>query len=202
MKQDKIFEFIKKVNAISHIGITYSTDPYALDNYKELLELSTSMIHEYVDSKVKPYNIYHNIYYPTPQPCVRVMIFKDSKLLMVQDDSKAPNKWTLPGGWCDIDTSPVEAAIKESFEETGYKVKITKLLAVLDRNKYQNSEIYSVYQLIFFAEIVGGSNNPNYEIEQLDFFDLDVLPEFSNKLSREEFDIALKAYNSGNVHFE
>ena len=33
MKQDKIFEFIKKVNAISHTGVTYSKDPYALDNY-------------------------------------------------------------------------------------------------------------------------------------------------------------------------
>ena len=37
---------------------------------------------------------------------------------------------------------------------------------------------------------------------ELDFFDLDKLPEFSSKLSQEEFDIALKAYNSGDVHFE
>ena len=200
--KDKIFEFIKKVNAIAHTGVTYSKDPYALDNYHELLELSTKMIHEYIKSNVKPYDIYHKVYYPTPQPCVRIIILKDDKLLMVREESKEKNTWTLPGGWCDIDTSPVEAATKEVYEETGFEVNITKLLAIIDSNKYQKSKLYSVYNLIFFAKIIGGKVNPNYEVEEVGFFDLENLPNFSNKLSRQEFDIAIKAYKNKEVFFE
>ena len=79
MKQDKVFEFIKKVNAISHTGMTFSKCEYALDNYHELLELSSTMLHEYIKSEVQPYNIYCDAFYPTPQPCVRVVIIKDDK---------------------------------------------------------------------------------------------------------------------------
>ena len=102
MNQDKIFEFIKKVNAIAHTGVVYSKCEYALDNYHELLDLSTKMLHEYIKSDVQPYDIYRETYYPTPQPGVRVLIVKNNKILMAQDVD-TPNQWTIPGGWCDVD---------------------------------------------------------------------------------------------------
>ena len=44
---DKVLEFIKKVQSISQIGLSFSTDPYAIDNYNELKELSLEMLHSY-----------------------------------------------------------------------------------------------------------------------------------------------------------
>ena len=201
MKQDKIFEFIKKVNAISHTGVTFSKCSYALDNYHELLELSSTMLHEYINSEVQPYNIYQDTYYPTPQPCVRVVIINDDQLLMAQD-MDTPDKWTLPGGWCDIDLSPVETAIKEVKEETGYDIRVTRLLALIDRNKYTQSEIYNVYSIVFVGEIIGGENKPNFEVNEVKFFNLDDLPNLSNKVVREELVIILDAYKSDKIHFE
>ena len=201
MKQDKIFEFIKKVNAISHTGVTFSKCPYALDNYHELLDLSSTMLHEYINSEVRPYNIYQDIYYPTPQPGVRVVIMKDNKLLMAQDVD-TPNEWTIPGGWCDVDLSPIETAIKEVKEETGYDIKVTKLLALIDRNKYTQSEIYNVYSIVFVGEIIGGENNPNFEVNEVKFFDLDALPVLSNKVVKEEVDVILDAYKHDKIHLE
>ncbi|AIT09356.1 DNA mismatch repair protein MutT [Candidatus Francisella endociliophora] len=201
MKKDQIFEFIKKVQAISHTGITYSKCEYALDNYHELLELSSKMLHEYIKSDVQPYDIYREMYYPTPQPGVRVVIFKDNKLLMAQDVD-TPDKWTIPGGWCDIDLSPVETCVKEVKEETGYDIKVTKFLALMDRNNYTQSEIYNVYSLVFLAEIIGGENNPNFEVNEVDFFDLDSLPPLSHKLTQEELDIILETYKKGTIYFE
>lgn len=200
--KDKIFEFIKKVNAISHTGVTYSKCPYALDNYHELLELSTKMIHEYMQSTIQPYNVYKNVHYPTPQPCVRIVIIKNNKVLMVQENDTPKKYWTLPGGWCDIDSSPVEAALKEAQEETGLIVKITNLLAVIDRNKYSQSELYNVYNLVFLAEVIGGEIDPNYEVDTVEFFELDKLPEFSNKMSAKEFEISINAMKLGQTYFE
>ncbi|AJI47782.1 NUDIX hydrolase N-terminal domain-containing protein [Francisella philomiragia] len=201
MHKDKIFEFIKKVQAISHTGVVYSKCPYALDNYHELLELSSKMLHEYIKSDVQPYDIYRDMYYPTPQPGVRVVIFQNNKLLMAED-ADTPNEWTIPGGWCDIDLSPVETCIKEVKEETGYDIKVTKFLALMDRNNYTQSEIYNVYSLVFVAEIVGGENSPNFEVNKVDFFDINELPKLSHKLTKEELDIILKTYKDNTVYFE
>lgn len=200
--KDKVFEFIKKVNAISHTGMTYSQCPYALDNYKELLEVSTQMIHEYMESEVQPYNVYHKVHYPTPQPCVRIVVLKGDKVLMVQEKDSPEHLWTLPGGWCDVDSSPVEAAVKEVQEETGLNVKITKILGVFDRNNYAKSELYNVYNMVFLAEIIDGELDPNYEVDVAEFVPLDNLPEFSNKMSRAEFDISMKAIENNETYFE
>ena len=200
--KDRIFEFIKKVQAISHTGVTYSQCPYALDNYHELLEESTKMLHEYIKSEVQPYDIYADMLYPTPQPGVRVLIVKDNKILMAQDIDVPSDEWTIPGGWCDVDTSPVEASIKEVKEETGFDIKVTKLLALMDRNKYIESSVYNVYSIVFLAEIIGGSNNPNFEVNKAEFFDIENIPKLSNKLSAAELDVILHAYNTGEIHFE
>lgn len=201
MNQDKIFEFIKKVNAIAHTGVVYSKCEYALDNYHELLELSTKMLHDYIKSGVRPYDIYLNTYYPTPQPGVRVVIMREGKLLMAQDVD-TPGEWTIPGGWCDIDLSPVETCVKEVKEETGYDIKVTRFLALMDRNKYTQSEIYNVYSLVFLAEIVGGKNNPNFEVIEVDWFDTNKLPKLSHKLTKPELDIILEAYENEEIYFE
>ncbi len=190
MKKDKIFEFIKKVNAIAHTGVAYSQDDYALDNYKELLEESSKMLHEYMGLDVKPYDIYQDYYYPTPQPCVRTIVVKDEKILFVKEAKMHDRgKWSLPGGWCDIDTSPAEAAVKEVFEESGYEVKITKLLGIQDRRNYIQSKMYDTYNIFFLAEITGGENNPNFEVLEADWFDFHDLPELSTKTTVEEFRI-------------
>nr|WP_224732634.1 NUDIX hydrolase N-terminal domain-containing protein [Francisella sp. SYW-9] len=201
VNKDKIFEFIKKVQAIAHTGVVYSKCEYALDNYHELLELSTKMLHEYIKSDVQPYDIYLGTHYPTPQPGVRVVIFKDNKLLMAQDVD-TPGEWTIPGGWCDIDLSPVETCVKEVKEETGYDIEVTKFLALMDRNNYTQSEIYNVYSLVFLAEIVGGENNPNFEVDKVEFFELDNLPILSHKLTKKELDIILDTYRNNQIYYE
>jgi len=196
--KDKIFEFIKKVNAISHTGLFYSKDDYAIDNYKELLKESTTMLKEYIGMEANPYDIYQEFYYPTPQTCVRTLVFNEGKILLVQEAKMFDKgKWSLPGGWCDIDTTPAEAAIKEVKEESGYEVKITKLLGIQDRRNYHKSKMYDVYNIFFLAEVVGGSNNPNFEVIKADWFDMKELPELSSKTTMEELMIIYQNYIDG-----
>ncbi|MDR3224177.1 MAG: NUDIX domain-containing protein [Holosporales bacterium] len=55
--------------------------------------------------------------------CVTVYIFNSqNKLLMLLNKKLA--KWVPPGGKVENDETPDEAAIRESFEETGIKIKL------------------------------------------------------------------------------
>lgn len=43
-------------------------------------------------------------------------------------------RWTLPGGFADVNTTPAENTVREVREESGYEVAVTKLAAVWDKN--------------------------------------------------------------------
>ena len=41
-------------------------------------------------------------------------------------------RWTLPGGWADVNMTVAESVIKEMREESGFDVTVRKLAAVWD----------------------------------------------------------------------
>ena len=57
--------------------------------------------------------------YATPKVDVRGVVFRDDKLLMVQE--RSDGLWTLPGGWADVNDSPSEAVEREIVEESGFR---------------------------------------------------------------------------------
>ncbi len=190
--EDNVLEFIKKVQSIAQIGLSFSTDPYAIDNYEELRKISINMLKEYTSLPDSECELYKDFSYPTPQPAVRMLVMKQGKLLLVKE--KDSGLWSLPGGWCDIDCTPKETAIKETFEESGYVVDCTKLLAVFDRRHYIKKSLYDVYCLYFLGNIVAGEAKCNHETEDIGWFDVSNLPELSRKNSMEEIQIAYKVY--------
>ena len=46
-------------------------------------------------------------------------IFEDDHVLLVRE--RSDGKWTLPGGWVDINDSPSGAVVREIREESGYR---------------------------------------------------------------------------------
>ena len=100
------------------------------------------MLKEYTSLPDDECELYKDFIYPTPQPAVRTLVVRDNKLLLVKE--KDSGLWSLPGGWCDIDCTPKETAIKETYEESGYVIECTKLLAVFDRRYYIKNEILKI----------------------------------------------------------
>ena len=189
---NQFLEFIKKVQSIAQIGLSFSTDPYAVDNYEELKKISVKMLHDYTSLPMNECNLYKDFIYPTPQPAVRSMVIKNHQLLLVKE--KDSGLWSLPGGWCDIDCTPKETAIKETFEESGYVIDCTKLLAVFDRRHYIKKSLYDVYCLYFLGNVVVGEAKCNHETEDIGWFDISELPPLSRKNSIEEIEKAYKVY--------
>lgn len=189
----KYLEYVMKMQAIAKVGLKYSKDEYAIENYLEVQELSKRMLEELVDTNIDKDNYYERDLYPTPNVSVRVLVFKDNKLLFVKEISE--QKYSLPGGWCDVFVTSKENAIAEAVQESGYIVEIDRLLGVFNRNYYKEDiSTVSEYMIAYSAHIVGGEAKTSHETDEVSFFDLDNLPILSTKISQKELDIMLEVY--------
>ncbi len=98
--------------------------------------------------------------YPVrPHIGVGILLVRDDNLLLVKRkfDPDA-GYWSIPGGHLELGERTRRAAEREGFEETGFKVKVTKLAGIIDKIMYDNNgKIEYHYVLInYFVEQVEG----------------------------------------------
>ena len=170
----------RKLQAIGQNGLAYSKDPFDLERFEELRELALEILQNYTDSDLpRIRDLFAGEHgHATPKVDVRGVVFNEDAILLVRE--RADGKWTLPGGWVDVNESPSESVVREVFEESGYQTKALKLLACYDRNRHPHPpHPYHVYKLFFFCEILGGSPSTSYETDDVDFFKQDAIPELS-----------------------
>lgn len=201
METKEFYDFIVKVQAISKIGLTYSKDPYAIDNYKELLELSNKMLENFMEVKFDKPSMFTKEVYPTPNISCRTLIVKDHQILLVREANT--NLWSIPGGWCDLYDSPSKAAFNEVSQEAGIEPKITRLIGVLDRTPHKSNQNVPEYVVVFEGNIDGQKFHEHcHETNDVKFFDIDALPEMSKKLSPEEIERVIKAQQNHETIFD
>lgn len=89
-------------------------------------------------------------------------------------------KWCLPGGYADTGMLPSEIAVNEVKEESGFDVKPTRILGLIDYNKYQEKPFpFDLYQIFMECEIIGGQAQTGIETSDVGFFGITELPELS-----------------------
>lgn len=201
----KWLEWAQKIQSISQIGLEYSKDKFDLERFEELKNLSVEIIteHSLHDHDVIEDIISDQQGYATPKIDVRGVIFKNDKILLVKE--RADGKWTLPGGWADINLSASENVIKEIREESGYDAKVIRLLAVYDREKHPHEPkyLFHIYKMFFLCEIIGGEPLPNLEVDEIEFFDKNNLPELSiRKITHEQIDRMYKLRSLETTDFD
>jgi ADP-ribose pyrophosphatase YjhB (NUDIX family) len=115
----------------------------------------------------------------TPKVDVRGVVFRDEAILLVRE--RADGRWSLPGGWADVYDSPSEATVREIWEESGYRTRAVKLLALYDRTKQGHTPMpFHAYKVIFQCEITGGEpQGGSVETDGVGFFREGELPELS-----------------------
>lgn len=183
-------QFIVKVLSVAKIGLKYSHDEYALENYAELEKLGIEMLNNVLEEPIE-HNLFTSHVYPTPNVSVRILITnEDNEVLFVKE--KEEGKWGLPGGWCDLFITPRKNAEKEVFEETGLKVKTKRLLAVMNREKYRNpNTLLSDYVMYFVAEVKKDSKlEIGFEVSDAKYYSMEDLPELSTNNTKKELMIS------------
>ena len=202
MKYEEFYDFVVKVHSIAKIGLTYSKDPYAIDNYKELNELSKEMLEKFMDVKFDKPSMFTKEVYPTPNISVRTLIGNgENQILLVREANTG--FWSFPGGWAELYDSPKEAAYNEVVQETGVKPEITRLIGVINRLPHKSNKSVPEYVIIFEGTVSDNDYSKHcHEISEVKFFDIDNLPEMSKKLTHEELDMIFDAYKNNKVIFD
>jgi ADP-ribose pyrophosphatase YjhB (NUDIX family) len=105
-------------------------------------------------------------------------VFEEGRILLVKEPGDAG--WSLPGGWADVGESPSEAAVRETLEESGFRVRPVRLLAAFDRDRHGHPPIaYHVYKLVFLCEILDQTPSSDVDSEGARFFGERQIPELS-----------------------
>jgi len=171
----------QRLRAMAQTGLTYTEGRFDRERYEELRELSHAMLAELLERTpgqiTETFSVEKG--YPTPKVDVRTAVFSEGRVLLVKE--WLDGAWTLPGGWADEPDSPRAAAEREVLEESGYLVRVTRLVAVRDRrlHPYRPQHLGGVYKLLFLADLTGGEARVSNETTEVGFFPLDALPPLS-----------------------
>jgi ADP-ribose pyrophosphatase YjhB (NUDIX family) len=169
----------RELQAHAQIGLSFTRDPYDRARYRSIQALAADIVarHAGLDAPAIELTFAAQNGYATPKLDVRGAVFRQGRLLLVRE--KADNdRWTLPGGWADVNESPTEAVVKEVREEAGFEVRPYKLAAVWDRARHAHKPAYlfHIWKLFFLCEIVGGEARTGPETSEVAFFAEDALP--------------------------
>ncbi|MDE2449885.1 MAG: NUDIX hydrolase [Gammaproteobacteria bacterium] len=175
-----LLDWARKVQAIAQNGLAFTTDPFDRERYTQLTELVASILSTELDIPVARAREFWagDEGYVTPKVDVRGGIFEDGRVLLVRE--RSDGKWTLPGGWVDINDSPSGAVAREILEESGYRARAVKLAALVDKLRHPHPPgLHHIYKLFFLCERTGGAPAVSTETDAVQFFPVQALPELS-----------------------
>ncbi|MGQ9555859.1 MAG: NUDIX hydrolase [Anaerolineae bacterium] len=173
-------DWAKRLQAIAQDGIAYSQNPFDIERFHQVRQVAIEIMaaNTGLDLEQARDLFAYEKGYATPKVDVRAVIFKDDAILLVKE--RRDGLWTLPGGWADVGDSPSQAVEREVLEESGYKARAVKLLALYDRNKHPHPpHPQHIYKLFFLCELLGGEPKESIETAGVGFFRLDELPPLS-----------------------
>lgn len=197
MHQYDFTDYLLKVVEIAEVGLKFSKDNYALDNYYELQKITKEYLKNIDKIQKEDINVFKRDVYPTPNVSVRtIFLSKDKKkVFLVQEASD--KGWSFPGGWTEIGLSPMASAKKEVWEEAGYDCTITRMIGAMDRYSKLRTTGTPEYILVYQGELKGEPHKPTYEILDTGWFDVDNLPTISAKNAKEQMERMLRCAIDG-----
>lgn len=185
-QNEKWLQWAVELQSLAQAGIHYTKDPYDEERFERIREIAAEMIahkSEIPLEKVKDL-FCCEIGYQTPKLETRAAVFQDGKILLVQEND---GKWSLPGGWCDVNISAKENTVKEVKEEAGLDVSADWVIAVQDREKHNRPvHAYKVCKIFVMCSVLGGEFTPNIETVASGFFGLDELPKLAEEKNNAE----------------
>ena len=170
----------RELRAIAQIGLAFSRDPYDRQRFVRTQELAAALIADGAGLAPEPLleAFARDLGYATPKLDVRAAVFREGRVLLVREISDG--RWTLPGGWADVNESPGESAVREVREESGFEVRAVKLAAAYDyRKRNRPHHLDSIVKLFFICELEGGAARASIETSEAAFFARDALPPLS-----------------------
>ena len=169
----------RELQAIAQTGLAFATSAYDRERYTAIRSLAARIMgtHSDIDFVRIERLFTEQTGYATPKVDVRGAVIEDGRILLVRETEDF-GRWTMPGGWADVNQSPSESVIRELREESGLDVTVRKLAAVYDRARQGHPpHPFNVYRLFFICDVVGGAPKAGLETSEVAFFGEHEIPE-------------------------
>jgi ADP-ribose pyrophosphatase YjhB (NUDIX family) len=157
----KLLQWARGLQAIAQSGLAWDPGDYDRERYEQVRRIAAEMLAEsgggdaerieslYADADGQA----------TPKLDTRGVVFRGGELLLVQE--RDSGCWSLPGGWVDVGEMPSEAVVREVLEESGYRTRAARLLALHDRDRRgYPPHLWHIWKAFFLCELVGGAQQP------------------------------------------
>ena len=178
-------EWAKRLQAIAQNGLAYADNPFDVERYEAVRAIAVEMLA--AQTGIEPARL-DKLFaadqgYATPKLDSRGAVFRQGKILLVRE--RSDGRWTLPGGWVNLYDAPSLSVEREVLEESGFRTRAVKLLALWDREQHGHPPLaYHIYKMVFLCELledkpVSGFQTDNAETNGVDFFAPGAIPPLS-----------------------
>jgi ADP-ribose pyrophosphatase YjhB (NUDIX family) len=163
----------REIQAVAQTGLGFSKDPYDRERYAALRRLSARIMAEHTGADLGRIEGLFDAEtgYATPKVGVRAGVFDASGRILMVRETADDHRWSLPGGWADVNQTPAQSVVREVFEESGYHVRAVKLAAVWDRARQARpATAFSVVRMFFICALEGGTPTTSLETSEAGWF--------------------------------
>ncbi|MBR3972521.1 MAG: NUDIX hydrolase [Oscillospiraceae bacterium] len=197
-KSPQWLQWAIELQSLAQAGLNYGKDVFDRERYTRVREIAAEIMSCMTDIPTETVKdlFCNETGYQTPKIDTRAAIFKDGKILLVCEKD---GKWSLPGGWCDVNVSVGENTVKEVKEETGLDVVPESIIAIQDRAKH-NLPLYAygICKVFVHCRVIGGDFVENPETTGFAYFSEDSLPELAAAKNNEgQIKMCFDAYRAG-----
>ncbi len=140
---------------------------------EEVKEKKTELYYEYKDCVIE----LDKLKEPRTNVGVAVLVKKDGKYLLGKRSKvnmHGVGTWCSPGGHIEFNESPEDTAKRETFEETGIKIKNVTFIGIT--NDLFKKEMKHYITIWFSADYASGKVNHNPEYDEIGWFSQGKLP--------------------------
>ena len=170
----------REMQAIAQTGLAFTRDPYDRERYEMLRELGARIMAAHTGAPAERIEALFagEQGYATPKLDVRAAVFNAAGEILLVREAADAGRWTLPGGWADVNLTPAENCAKEVREESGYEVRVERLAALWDRTRQGHGPLaFSVAKAVFLCTVTGGAPATSLETTGVGWFARAVVPD-------------------------
>ena len=197
MERNQLSEWAIRLQALAQAGLHYTKDVYDQERFEEIRQIASLMLASQSDypSDQLVAVFANETGYQTPKLDCRAAIFNDQdQILLVQEKDE---RWSLSGGWVDVDQTLVSNMIKEAHEEAGLEIEVLRLIAIQDHAKNNPVKtMHNIEKVFFECRSLGGQFQANSETIDAQYFALDKLPNLSvGKTTAAQIQLCFQAHH-------
>jgi ADP-ribose pyrophosphatase YjhB (NUDIX family) len=114
-------------------------------------------------------------------PSVNVVVSDDvGRVLLIRRTDNG--NWAVPGGAIDLGESMIDAAVRETREESGIECEVTGLVGVFTDPRHlihytSNDEVRQEFSIVLVGRVVGGELTTSSESSDVQWTEVAQLPE-------------------------